>query len=543
MKYKTLLLVFFLFYAINGNAQIVIDSLKIQLSTAEGKGKVEILKELAIEYYLISEFPTALDYFEKGIELGEDLGDEKRLAVLFYNRAALYNDVTDYEKAVMSAQNALVLFEKVGNDLGEAAANNLLGAIFAEQDSYELALKYFQKCRLLNEEIDYEQGLAASILNIGSIHYDLENSDSALHYFQSAMEVLGDSTETEVGIDVLDNMGKIYLDRQEHEKALGYFARAVQIAEHSGDVFATLNPRLNMGLTYKNSGDIQKAKHLSLQVLADAKKLNAEANLLDAYEVLAQVYEKLGEYKKSSEYLNAYKSLNATLFEGNRRQLLVEMDAKFQVSKKEQENALLKKEKDWHQFWIRTLVGGILLLLITFTFVIIQKIQQSRLYKTLVEKNLEVVVSEKELQKASEQLKNISSIKEASLLSTKYADSGLSESQKNDVLQAIKKAMEEEKVYLQSDLTLNLLAKQLQTNRTYLSQIINQEFGKSFNTFLNEYRIREARQILSTPDLNLSIEGVAQTVGFNSVPSFNSAFKKFTGVTPSFYMKSTLRKP
>lgn len=535
MKYKILSFLFLFLYPFLANTQMVIDSLEVQLSSAKGKEKVEILKELAIEYYLISEFPTALDYFEKGIELGQKNNDEKRLAVLFYNRAALYNDITNYEKAVENAQNALLLFEKVGNDLGEAAANNLLGVIFAGQDSYELALPYFQKCRALNEEIDYEQGIASSILNIGSIHYDLQNSDSALYYFEKALQVLGDSTQTEVGVDVFDNIGKIYQDRAENKKARFYFGRAVQIGEHTGDIFATLSPRLNMGLTYKNSGDLQKAEKLCLQVLSDAEKIDAEANILDAYEALAQVYEKLGAYKNSTQFLKKYKNLNATLFENSRRQLLLEADAKFQVSKKEQENGLLKKEKNWQQFWIRTLIIGLLLLLVSFVLVFIQKVQQSRLYKTLVQKNLEVVASEKKLRKASEQLKSLPKTKNKT---SKYADSGLSVSQKSNMVLAINIAMEEEQIYLQPYLNLNTLAKHLETNRTYLSQIINQEFGKSFNTFLNEYRIREARQMLSDPNLNMTIEGVSKTVGFNSVPSFNSAFKRFTGVNPSFYMKS-----
>ncbi|MGY8932572.1 MAG: helix-turn-helix domain-containing protein [Flavobacteriales bacterium] len=57
--------------------------------------------------------------------------------------------------------------------------------------------------------------------------------------------------------------------------------------------------------------------------------------------------------------------------------------------------------------------------------------------------------------------------------------------------------------------------------------------------FINKYRIKDARQMLSNPgNNNLTIEFIAFSVGFESKSSFNNAFKNYTGITPSFYIKS-----
>ena len=64
-------------------------------------------------------------------------------------------------------------------------------------------------------------------------------------------------------------------------------------------------------------------------------------------------------------------------------------------------------------------------------------------------------------------------------------------------------------------------------------------YGKGVNSIVNEYRVNEARRLLSdTENLTLTIEYIGNKAGFKSKPSFYNAFKKITGVTPSFYLKT-----
>ncbi|TNE56195.1 MAG: helix-turn-helix domain-containing protein [Bacteroidetes bacterium] len=99
--------------------------------------------------------------------------------------------------------------------------------------------------------------------------------------------------------------------------------------------------------------------------------------------------------------------------------------------------------------------------------------------------------------------------------------------------------MEEEKPFLDQELTLFKLAKDLDTNTKYLSVVINREFKQSFIHFVNEYRVNAIKQDLVEPKhQNLTIEAMAQNVGFKSKSSFNAAFKRNTGKTPTEYIKS-----
>jgi AraC-like DNA-binding protein len=96
---------------------------------------------------------------------------------------------------------------------------------------------------------------------------------------------------------------------------------------------------------------------------------------------------------------------------------------------------------------------------------------------------------------------------------------------------------ETKKNYINPNLTLPLLAQELNIRPQLLSQFINDNLNKSFTQFINEYRIEEAKQLLKN-NTQLKIDAVGMECGFNSSSTFYSTFKKITGTTPSSYQKN-----
>ncbi|MDX2430383.1 MAG: helix-turn-helix domain-containing protein [Bacteroides sp.] len=96
----------------------------------------------------------------------------------------------------------------------------------------------------------------------------------------------------------------------------------------------------------------------------------------------------------------------------------------------------------------------------------------------------------------------------------------------------------ENKPYLNPDLSLRDLAKQINVHPNHLSWLLNKSIGKNFNEFINHYRIRAFKSIARAPEnKNLSIEGLAYESGFNSKTVFNTYFKQKTGLTPKEFLK------
>ena len=120
----------------------------------------------------------------------------------------------------------------------------------------------------------------------------------------------------------------------------------------------------------------------------------------------------------------------------------------------------------------------------------------------------------------------------------KYQKSSLSDDEKQRIAKNLKKILEEEKLFLDNELRLDVLAHKLDTNRQYLSQIINEVYDQNFYSLINRYRIEEAEKMFfNKMHKQLSIMGIANSVGFNSKSTFNTLFKQFTGKTPSQFIK------
>lgn len=105
----------------------------------------------------------------------------------------------------------------------------------------------------------------------------------------------------------------------------------------------------------------------------------------------------------------------------------------------------------------------------------------------------------------------------------------------NDILR-LSEYMSEYKPYLEEEVTLHSLALKIGFKEKHLSFIINKVVGQHFFDFINSYRIEEAKELLKKKELN--IQQIMFEVGFNSKSSFNTAFKKYTSLTPSEYRKS-----
>ena len=115
----------------------------------------------------------------------------------------------------------------------------------------------------------------------------------------------------------------------------------------------------------------------------------------------------------------------------------------------------------------------------------------------------------------------------------------LSETEFQKLKTKLQNLMEDEKPFLNSQLTLGDLAKQLGVNSSVLSRIVNSGFEKNFNDFINEYRINEFKQKLRNGrDENLNLLGIAFDCGFNSKATFNRAFKKFANSSPKDFQET-----
>ncbi|MFN0034836.1 MAG: helix-turn-helix domain-containing protein [Saprospiraceae bacterium] len=121
----------------------------------------------------------------------------------------------------------------------------------------------------------------------------------------------------------------------------------------------------------------------------------------------------------------------------------------------------------------------------------------------------------------------------------KYRNSGLTADASRSLLQNLQLLMREERIYHDPEISLDKLAARLNASKHHVSQVINEQLGTTFFEYVNQLRVEEARGLLAeTTRSDFHVIEIAYAVGFNNKVSFNSAFKKATGMTPTEYRRS-----
>jgi AraC-like DNA-binding protein len=118
----------------------------------------------------------------------------------------------------------------------------------------------------------------------------------------------------------------------------------------------------------------------------------------------------------------------------------------------------------------------------------------------------------------------------------KYQRSALGKTQSQSIVKKLEQAMENQQLYLQSNLSLTSLAKYICVPANYVSQTLNENLNESFFDYVNRWRVEHSKLLLI--ERQQTVLDIAMNSGFNAKSSFYKAFKKNTGQTPGQFIKS-----
>jgi len=295
--------------------------------------------------------------------------------------------------------------------------------------------------------------------------------------------------------------------------------------------------KLNLSKIYSDKGQYAEAVSLIQEAFSIDNIDQPVKYLADGYIILANSYSGLGNFKDANIYYRKYFKLQDSIFNIEVNNKLAELQSKYEYEKAqaqiviyEQKNKVQALEIEHKEKRIRNTSITLILSVVFIIVLVVLYVQKQRTYLKLVKQNVLIAKSDIENEKQG-------------IITNSVTDSHntiLSDKQKKEFLEMLMDLMNKDKFFMKKQLTINDIAIELKTNRNYLSQLINDYFNTNFNNFINEYRVKEARKLLLTDEYtNYTIEGIGETVGFHSKATFNSAFKKITGVTPSFFRNNS----
>jgi len=354
------------------------------------------------------------------------------------------------------------------------------------QGKFDEAKTFAQKNTAYITNKTDRQALALLYNNLGEIELMLQNYDSCRFYYTKTLGMpLGYITDMLRCGNACIGISKAWMAEKNKHQALRYAQQALQISDSSEISDLKYNANLNMAELYQKSGEFDKAYFY----------LNKATPYM----------EELGKKSVESSETVYQSTIN-----------LIEL---------ENSTNKMKAEK---QIYVMMIVIG----LVFTAFLLIYGISTYRLIrsrnevlKALVKKNLQQIADER---KQNEQLQHQLNAKKSTRKATDEDKDFMLYNELNNWLLR-------EKQYLRKDLTAEMVARELNTNRDYLSRAISSQ-QTQFNELINKYRIEEAMQILGNKcdkRNKYNINVIASDVGFKSMSVFIEAFRKQTAMNPA----------
>lgn len=395
---------------------------------------------------------------------------------------------------------------------------------------------------------------ASSVYTLeGNTYYSLDRTEEARLHYRTALNTyiqIKDSSGIKASYI---NIGNTYFSDQNYDSAL-YFFNLADNLESLGIQDFHLNLKNNLATVYRNKGELSMAKNLYQSLLFEYSELPLvytcnlagvynEMNLPDsaisilqnelttsnfeksgtqgleqAYRILSKAYEINGNDKGSLMYYKMADSLKdlKRVIEKNQNidALILQQAEEIHMQENIIYETALEKKSLLNSLYLIIIISSIITLSILIYSI---KLQRNKNIK-LLEQNIRLTKENNPVPSKNETQVSIDM---------------------TALIPEIEKFFLQEKQFMSPNLTLDKAAKKLKTNRSYLSEAINQHYKLGFRSFINELRIQEARKLLLKKEYeHYSIEGIAQTVGFNNLSTFNAAFKNFTGLTPSYFRKN-----
>ncbi|MCH2224433.1 MAG: helix-turn-helix domain-containing protein [Crocinitomicaceae bacterium] len=393
---------------------------------------------------------------------------------------------------------------------------NVKGGIDSGMNHPTNALKnYLEAYRQLTVAND-SVGIKANAINVANMYTSQGIYDKAKYYYNTALQ-LEYKGIMPFSNQLRANYGQFLVRNNKLDSAIEMYSGLLENSGDQLDNYARSIIQMNLGDAYMLNGQPDSAiSHLQI-----AKQHSSHQDV----QRTIIINRSLSEYHyRKKDYTTAYlllrESDSLSILEQNRQIPVLSENLKLEYERKIHEKEMdFEKVKTAHEkskitrMYIFSAVTLLFLAILIFLYFRIQK-----KHRLLAEKNIELANQSANTKKSKNKGKAPSP----------------------DLITLFEQQLHDAEIFIDPELTLDKLSKKLGTNRTYLSENINLHYGKSFRSIINELRIAAARRMLIDEKYaHYSIEGVAISVGYRNISSFNSAFKKETGITPSFFRKTS----
>jgi len=410
-----------------------------------------------------------------------------------------------------------------------------IGNLYSSQQDYEMGLRFYKRALAIARQRG-NIALQNRALNnlIGASCFAGHPSEGKRYY---SMLAANGEKSTEYSYNLLMCQGLIAANDGHTAAAIGCYRRALDYASrHNLEGNYKESARSCLAQLYDGIGEKDSAL-VYLTRNEQSARLSRQSDLLiETLRQKASVLASMGHRDQALAYKEAYLALSDSLYSRDEFNRMKNAQFLYEAQKSEKAISALTEEKQHREQtistqrqWLLTLAVGAVALAMLCGVIYRQKRQLRSAYNELFDRN-QALISEQSRPTPAD--------------SAKAGNAVLTAEQREKLLAAIGKAMADTAVFCHCDFSIEKLAAIVGSNSRYVSEAINDGYGKNFRTFLNEYRIREAMKRLSDSENygHFTIRAVSESVGYKSQTNFIAVFTKIAGMKPSIFQKISIER-
>ena len=237
-----------------------------------------------------SDFPKAIEFFNKGLHNFEKHGNKKGIAICIGNIGNVYFTLSDFQKSLENFLKALYIDEEIDNKEGIAKNLVSIGIVYKVLSDYQKALEYCSKALRINEEIGSKEGIALNLMNIGNLYSQLKDFPKSLEYYEKSLE-LYEQLGNKKGIAyALGNIGSAYISLSNNNMALEFFQKALELFEEMGNKNVIAKALMNIGIINVNLLEYSKALDYSKKALQLFEEIGDKTGIANILNLIGRIF-------------------------------------------------------------------------------------------------------------------------------------------------------------------------------------------------------------------------------------------------------------
>ena len=297
--------------------------------------------------YRTASFDSAILFSKKALILAQDLNDSTLLSSAYLNIGNAYftkgNDIQSMDFYFKGLAIEEKLRVKSTNLYGFL---NNLGGIFINQKNYPKGLEFLLKAKAIAEETNNFKRLATVYHNLGSLYIKFQNYNEARICFEKSYELAKQMNDIYTMNMHPSDMAEVFSKLKDYDRAYFYALKSLKIAKENGFKDQISVNLMTLSSIQAGLGKYEDAEKTLQKALDVSKEIKTEQVTKDVYLQMAELYDKLGDYRKAYDYYKLFSTTKDTILNQQNSKLITEMNAKYTTEKKEKEIELLKKNED-----------------------------------------------------------------------------------------------------------------------------------------------------------------------------------------------------